>query len=202
MKTVIDTRKMSNEKKALPSSNLLTENPLHTKGLSESQVLKSRQQHGFNELPFSKPKSFWAIAFEVMKEPMFLLLIACGTLYLFLGDWQEGVFVASSVIVVIGITLYQERKTERALDAIKDLSSPRALVIREGEVKRIAGKEVVVGDFVMLKEGDRVPADGKIVFNVNLTVDESLLTGESVPVQKSTWTETQSLNPIITEFPN
>jgi P-type Ca2+ transporter type 2C len=158
--------------------------------LSEADVLERRKTHGLNELPSSKPKSFWQIAWEVMQEPMFLLLMACGILYLFLGDWQEGVFVASSVLVVIGITLYQERKTERALDAIKDLSSPRALVIRDGEAKRIAGKEVVVGDMVILKEGDRVPADGKVLFNVNLTLDESLLTGESVAVRKRLWQET------------
>jgi len=87
----------------------------------------------------------------------------------------------------MGITLYQERKTERALEALRDLSSPRALVIRDGEQKRIAGREVVRGDIIVLSEGDRVPADAVLVSCVNLSVDESLLTGESVPVRKASY---------------
>jgi P-type Ca2+ transporter type 2C len=166
--------------------------PFYSDGLTTGQVQHSRQQHGRNELPTSKPKPLWFIAWEVMKEPMFLLLISCAGLYLFLGDWQEGVLVASSVLVVIGITFYQERKTERALEAIRDLSSPRALVVREGIAIRIAGSEVVVGDTVILKEGDRIPADGKLISNINLSVDESLLTGESVAVAKTNWQEIQS----------
>jgi Ca2+-transporting ATPase len=87
--------------------------------------------------------------------------------------------------VIIGITLYQERKTERALEALRDLSSPRAMVIRDGQSKRIAGREVVRGDFMVVSEGDRVPADGIVLAANNLTVEESLLTGESVPVSKT-----------------
>ena len=89
------------------------------------------------------------------------------------------------VFVVMGITIYQERRTERALEALRDLSSPRALVIRDGRRVRIAGREVVRGDMVVLAEGDRVPADGVLLQAINLSVDESLLTGESVPVRKS-----------------
>src|SRR5665811_1569532 len=88
------------------------------------------------------------------------------------------------VFIVMGITLYQERKTERALEALKDLSSPRALVIRDGVKKRIPGREVVRGDIIVLSEGDRIPADGALISCLNLSVDESLLTGESVPVRK------------------
>jgi len=88
------------------------------------------------------------------------------------------------VFVVMGLTLYQERKTERALEALRDLSSPRALVIRDGQHKRIAGREVVPGDLIVLSEGDRVPADAELLFCTNLSADESLLTGESVSVRK------------------
>lgn len=95
----------------------------------------------------------------VIKEPMFLLLVACGLLYCFLGDIQEAVMLLGFVIVIIGITVYQEGKTEKALDALKDLSSPRAIVIRDGERMRIAGREVVREDYILLAEGDRVPAD-------------------------------------------
>jgi Ca2+-transporting ATPase len=120
---------------------------------------------------------------------MILLLIACGTVYVMLGDLREASVLLASVFVVIGITLYQDQKSERALEALRDLSSPRALVIRDGRERRIAGREIVTDDLVVLSEGDRVPADGTVLWSVNLTVDESLLTGESVPVRKVTGRE-------------
>ncbi len=131
-----------------------------------------------------------AIAWGVVKEPMFLLLVACGTLYLVLGDVQEGLMLLGFVFVIMGIEFYQEKKTEKALDALKDLASPRALVIREGLEKRIAGRDVVTDDLVVLQEGDRVPADATVLFSVNLMADESLLTGESVSVRKTEWNGT------------
>ncbi len=115
---------------------------------------------------------------------MFLLLLACGALYLISGDKEEALMLLGFVFVVMGITFYQERKTERALEALRDLSSPRALVIRDGVKERIAGREVVRGDVLLLAEGDRVPADAILLDSLNLSVDESLLTGESVPVRK------------------
>ena len=159
------------------------------KGLSERDVLNNRQQFGANELPSSKDKSLWLIAWEVVKEPMFLLLVACAVLYLLLGSAKEGLILMSQVLIVIGITFYQERKTEKALSAIRDLTSPRALVIRDGNDVRIAGAEVVVGDIIVLQEGDRIPADAKVLKNINLSIDESLLTGESIAVHKSIWKE-------------
>ena len=116
---------------------------------------------------------------------MFLLLLGGGGIYLLLGDVEEALLLLGFVFVVIGITLYQERKTERALEALRDLSSPRALVIRDGKPRRIPGREVVRGDIVVLREGDRVPADAVLLSSTNLTLDESLLTGESVAVRKS-----------------
>ena len=156
-------------------------------GLSETEVALRVQQHGFNELPSTKSRSFLASAWDVVREPMFLLLLACGTIYLVLGDVQEALMLLGFVFVVLGITLYQERKTERALEALRDLSSPRALVIREGERIRIAGRDVVPDDLVVLAEGDRVPADAVVLSCTNLSTDESLLTGESVPVRKRDW---------------
>ncbi|MDO9615923.1 MAG: cation-translocating P-type ATPase, partial [Bacteroidota bacterium] len=128
-----------------------------------------------------------AIAWGVVKEPMFMLLVACGVLYLVLGDVQEGLMLMGFVIFIMGIEFYQEKKTEKALDALKDMASPRALVIREGIEKRIAGRDVVTDDLVILQEGDRVPADATVLYSVNLMADESLLTGESVSVRKSEW---------------
>jgi Ca2+-transporting ATPase len=118
---------------------------------------------------------------------MFIMLIACGFLYLVLGSIEEALMLMGFVIVIIGITFYQEQKTERALEALRDLSSPRALVIRDGKQQRIAGREVVRDEIVLLSEGDRVPADAVMLSGNLLNVDESLLTGESVPVRKKPW---------------
>jgi len=153
-------------------------------GLSEAEAGELLKKEGYNELPSSKSRSVFSIAFEVMKEPMFLLLVVCGIVYLFLGDMEEALMLLGFVFVVMGITIYQERKTERALEALRDLSSPRALVIRDGKEKRIAGRDVVRGDVIVVYEGDRVPADARLLSSVNLSVDESLLTGESLPVRK------------------
>jgi len=154
-------------------------------GLSEAEAIQRLKLEGHNELPSSKRRNVFAIALEVVREPMFLLLIAGGVIYLLLGDIREAVMLLSFVVVVMGITLYQERKTERALEALRDLSSPRALVIRDKTQKRISGREVVRDDIIVLAEGDRVPADASLISCTNLSVDESLLTGESVPVLKT-----------------
>ncbi len=159
--------------------------PSRIEGLPDEEAARRVAADGPNELPSSKRRGPIAIAVEVVREPMFLLLIACGTLYLVLGDVKEALLLLGFVFVVLGITFVQERKTERALEALRDLSSPRALVVRSGEKKRIAGREVVRGDVLLLSEGDRVPADAVVLSETSLSVDESLLTGESVPVTKS-----------------
>jgi len=115
---------------------------------------------------------------------MFLLLLAAGALYLIVGELQEGLVLLGFVLITLGLTIYQEGKTERALEALRDLTSPRALVIRDGEARRIAGREVVRDDLVVLAEGDRVPGDAVLVSANSFQVDESLLTGEAVPVSK------------------
>ena len=108
--------------------------------LTEKQAKDKLLSEGYNELPSSKPKNILQIALGVVKEPMFMLLVACGTLYLILGDIQEGLMLMSFVFFVMGIEFYQEKKTEKALDALKDLASPRALVIRDGETKENSWK--------------------------------------------------------------
>ncbi len=154
-------------------------------GISEKEASDKLARDGFNEIPSAKKRSFVAIALGVLREPMLLLLIASGAIYMVLGDIQEALMLLGFVFVITGITLYQERKTERTLEALRDLSSPRALVIRDGASKRIAGREVVCGDIIVLSEGDRVPADGIVLDCNNLLIEESLLTGESVPVHKT-----------------
>jgi Ca2+-transporting ATPase len=153
-------------------------------GLSPGEVNLKLKAEGYNELPSQDKRTIFTIALEVVREPMFLLLIACGSIYLVLGDLEEALMLLAFVFVIMGITFYQERKTEKTLDALRDLSSPRALVIRDGQQKRIAGREVVTEDIIMLKEGDRVPADAVVLSCSNLLINESLLTGESVPVRK------------------
>jgi len=154
-------------------------------GLTQEQAAARLEAEGPNELPSAKPRSFLAIAWEVLREPMILLLVAAGAIYLILGEPRDSLVLLISIFAILGIDLYQQNKTERALEALRDLSSPRALVIRDGQQRRIAGREVVRGEIVVLSEGDRVPADGVVLSCVSLSVDESLLTGESVPVRKS-----------------
>ena len=156
-------------------------------GLSESEAAKRLREEGYNELPSQKKQNILVIFLHVILEPMLLLLLGAGLIYILLGEKQDAIMLLIFVFVVVGITFYQERKTERALEALKNLSSPRALVIRDGQQKRIPGREVVRDDFIILREGDRVPADGVVVFSSNLLVDESLLTGESLAVRKLEW---------------
>jgi Ca2+-transporting ATPase len=152
-------------------------------GLTEKEARERFEKFGYNELPSQKKRSIFLIFWNVIKEPMLLLLLISGGIYYFISP-KDAAILFTFVVVVIGITFYQEKKTERALEALKNLSSPRALVIRDGVQKRIAGREVVPGDIVVLNEGDRVPADGVVLNCSNLLADESLLTGESSPVRK------------------
>lgn len=155
-------------------------------GLSEEQAVEALNKYGYNELPSAQKRSILKILFDIIKEPMFMLLIGGGIIYLILGDIQEALLLLFFVIIVICITLFQENRAERALNALQDLSSPRALVIRNGVQKRIPGREVVVGDLIIVREGDRVPADAVMLWGFNVLADESLLTGESISVRKST----------------
>ncbi len=180
---VVETRIVEDESSNISAGEVLAAK--QPSGLSLEEAAVRLRRDGPNELPSSKPRSIAAIAWEVIKEPIFLLLVACGAIYLFLGDKQEALMLLGFVFVVTGISFYQEHKTERTLEALRDLSSPRALVIRGGQSKRIPGREVINGDLIVLAEGDRVPADARVLSSTNLSTDESLLTGESVPVRKT-----------------
>jgi Ca2+-transporting ATPase len=162
-------------------------------GLSSAEASQRLSHDGYNEIPSATQRNTLAIGLSVASEPMFLLLIASAAIYLALGDIREAAVLFASVFVILTITIFQERKTERALEALRDLSSPRALVIRDGAELRIAGREVVRGDILILSEGDRVPADATMLSCNDLMVDESLLTGESVPVRKSAWDGVQAM---------
>ena len=154
------------------------------RGLSEADVQARQEIEGYNELPRPDRRTPLRIIFEVMREPMLALLLGSGVIYLALGDLKDSLILLAFATMSVLITVVQETRTERVLEALRDLTSPRALVIRDGERKRIAGREVVRGDVVVLAEGDRVPADAVLVESHDLQTDESLLTGESAPVRK------------------
>lgn len=165
------------------ASKLDPVSPIH-QGLTQSEARSRLAAEGFNELPQAGRRSPLRIVFEVLREPMLALLIAGGAVYFLLGDLEEALVLLVFACMSVGITVVQEARTERVLETLRDLTSPRALVIREGQQQRIAGREIVRGDLIVLSEGDRVPADARLVTAEGLSADESLLTGEAVPVRK------------------
>ena len=154
-------------------------------GLTEAQAQARLLSEGFNDLPKADHRTFLRIIGDVLREPMFALLLGAGVIYLVLGDLTEALMLLVFATISVSITVVQELRSERVLEALRDMTSPRALVIRDGVRKRIPGREVVRGDAVVVLEGDRVPADAVLAVASNLLVDESLLTGEAIPVRKS-----------------
>ena len=155
-----------------------------TQGLSSLEAERLLAERGPNQLPSAKPRNLLQQAASVLREPMLLFLVAAGAINFAIAEPLDGVVLMCTVVIVIGISIAQEHRTETALVALRDLSSPRALVVRDGVRVRIPGAEVVPGDVVVLAEGDRVPADALVLEASGLSVDESALTGESVPVRK------------------
>jgi P-type Ca2+ transporter type 2C len=162
---------------------MTTDPGLHA-GLSSVEARARLASDGPNELPRAGRRSVPRIVSEVLREPMLALLLAGGVAYLLLGDRTEALILLAFATFSIFVTVVQESRTEHVLEALRDLSAPRALVIRDGERVRIAGREVVRGDLLVLEQGDRIAADAVLVEAVDLQTDESLLTGESVPVSK------------------
>ena len=157
------------------------------RGLTSKEAKIILLRDGHNELPSQDKRSVLRIFLNVVMEPMLLLLLACGTIYLLIGEIRDSLMLMTFVIVVIGITFYQEKKTEKTLQALKSLSAPKATVFRDGVQVVIPGRELVIGDLIHLHEGDRIPADCVLLSCENLSSDESLLTGESIAVRKVSW---------------
>lgn len=153
-------------------------------GLTSLEAADRLKHDGPNELGPGDRRNVGRILLDILFEPMFLLLIVAGSIYLLTGDIHEAMLLLAFVFIIIIITATQEYKTERVLGTLRDLSSPRALVIRDSQIRRIAGREVVNGDLLIMSEGDRVPADAVILSCHDLSADESLLSGESMPVRK------------------
>ena len=157
----------------------------HLTGLPAAEAARRLREDGPNSIPSAKRAGIARVALEVLREPMLLLLCAASALYLLVGDLAEALILATSILFIIAISVGQRAKTERALEALRDLSSPRARVVRDGAQQRVAGTEVVRGDVLILSEGDRVAADARLLAANDLAADESLLTGESLPVEKT-----------------
>ncbi|MFO0996940.1 MAG: cation-translocating P-type ATPase [Alphaproteobacteria bacterium] len=153
-------------------------------GLSTAEAARRLREFGRNEISGAGRRSLLSVVFGVLKEPMFLFLVIAAALYLALGDPLEGIVLSSIAIIDVGMVTFQDMRTERVIEALREIASPRALVIRDRRDMRIPGAEVVPGDLVILSEGDRVPADGRLLTSHDLQADESLLTGESAPVRK------------------
>ena len=159
-------------------------NPFPESGLTEAEAASRRLRDGPNLLPARHRRGFASVVREVVGEPMFILLLLGAALYLTLGEIADGLLLLAAVLMVISLTLVQTRRTDRALEALADLSAPRATVLREGVERRIPGAELVVGDLMIVNEGDRIAADAILRITSHLSIDESLLTGESAPVVK------------------
>ena len=153
-------------------------------GLSSATASRRLEEEGYNELPKPRFYRLQHLILDVLREPMVFLLVACGGVYYFIGDKQEALLLLGFILMIVGITVRQQRKADRALEALREYASPRALVLRDGVQKRIHARELVRSDILFLNEGDRVAADGLLISRKYLAIDEALLTGESCPVLK------------------
>ena len=153
-------------------------------GLPTTEAMLRLKRDGPNALPSGQRHTLLHMIWETAREPMFLLLFAARTLYIAFGEPLESVTLFGAVLVMFSLTLYQEGKTERAMEALREPMSPQASVIRDGQTVRIAGKDVAEGNVILLAEDDRIPADGVLLEVNGLRTDESLLTGGPVPVRK------------------
>jgi Ca2+-transporting ATPase len=153
-------------------------------GLTAIEARARLERDGANRLP-APPRQTWLSALlSVSGQPMVLLLLACTLLYAFLGNTLDAAVLGASIVGVAAIAVYQELRAERVLEALRDLASPRSTVVRDGAVVRISSLELVEGDRLIVQEGDRLACDARLIEAQGLSVDESLLTGESTPVAK------------------
>lgn len=159
--------------------------PSNIKGLNEQEVLAYRKEYGSNKVQQKERSGWLTVLFDMLKEPMLLLLIATTIIYFILGETGEAYFMLSAIIIVSGISFYQDRRSRKALESLQALHQPMAIVIRNGETHEVATEELVVHDMVIIEEGNAVPADGIVIFSSDFSVNESILTGESFTVYKT-----------------
>lgn len=154
------------------------------RGLTETEAVSRLARDGFNELPVAKRESVFRLARDVVREPMFALLLGAGLLYALIGDLAEALVLLLFATLSVSIAVVQKGRADRVIEQLRELSSPRALVLRDGVRRRIPGREVVCGDVLVLAEGDRIPADAMLLSGTDIRVVEGVLTGESMPVRK------------------
>tara|TARA_R110000737_G_scaffold327084_3_gene341153 strand:- start:25618 stop:28125 length:2508 start_codon:yes stop_codon:yes gene_type:complete len=159
-------------------------NHFKIEGLDSKQVKLSREKFGLNKLNYKKENSFLDVLLRIVKDPMTILLLAASSIYFISGETGNGVFMAVAVLFIASISLYQDSRSKNALEKLKDLSQPHCKVIRNGTVVEIKSEELVVGDFLLAEEGTSITADGTIVHSNDFSVNESILTGESLAVFK------------------
>lgn len=153
-------------------------------GLTSSQVLEARQKHGYNRLDFKEENGFLNALKQIVKEPMVLLLLVASGIYFMTGNPGDGIFLASAIVLVATISLYQDSRSRNALEKLKTFTQPKCKVIRNGKEYEIKSEELVIGDSLMIEEGTSIVADGIIVHSNDFSVNESILTGESLSVAK------------------
>ncbi|MBO9699075.1 MAG: cation-translocating P-type ATPase [Sporocytophaga sp.] len=154
------------------------------KGLTKDQVIENRSKFGANKIKQAKGGTFKLLK-EVLTEPMFLLLIAACIIYFLVKQYSEGVLMLVAMVLVASISFFQERRSKAALEAVKEMSQPKVLVLRGDKKDKIFSEELVVGDILFIEEGEQIPIDGKVLEAHDFTVDESILTGESFAIEKN-----------------
>jgi Ca2+-transporting ATPase len=159
-------------------------NNVDIQGLTTSQVLEARRKYGYNRLAYKKENGFWNALKSLAKEPMVILLLVASVIYFISGKTGDGIFLASAIVLVAAISLYQDSRSRNALEKLKDFSQPKCKVIRNGKEEEIKSEDLVVGDSLIVEEGTSITADGIIVYSNDFSVNESILTGESLSVYK------------------
>ena len=167
----------------------MTENSKLIKGLSNDEVVASRKKWGFNSLEHQQKNHLLISIIEIVKEPMFLLLFVAASIYYITGDYADGIFMTIAILFVATISLFQEARSRNAIDALKKLSQPKSKVIRNGEIIEIPIEEIVIGDCIQVQEGTFIPADAVIIQSNDFSVNEAILTGESLSVFKNELSE-------------
>ncbi|MEO0045021.1 MAG: hypothetical protein RL705_212, partial [Bacteroidota bacterium] len=167
----------------------MTENKINISGLSNDEVIASRNKSGVNSLQHQQKNHFLTSLLEMVKEPMFILLVAAAGIYFISGDYADGIFMSVAIFLVAAISLFQEARSRNAIDALKKLSQPKNKVIRNNKIVEILSEDIVLGDFIQVEEGTFIPADAVIIQSNDFSVNESILTGESLSVFKSETSE-------------
>lgn len=167
----------------------MTNNKKNSQGLSNDKVIASRKKSGTNSLEYQQKNHFLASLLEMVKEPMFILLVVAASIYFISGNYGDGIFMSVAILLVAAISLFQEARSRNAIEALKKLTQPKSKVIRNGEMVEIRSEEIVIGDYIQVEEGTFIPADAVIIQSNDFSVNESILTGESLSVFKSEGSE-------------